>query len=189
MDLLDVSRAVYSGLAVWPGSHNHLEVSFAKAMVAGDSCNVTRLCMGMHTGTHLDAPRHYLQEGKTIDEYPLDRFQGKCQVVDCASCGPLISRQILEERVSTSETDAVWIYTGTCPPSSQKFIPNFASLSLDAAEFLCERGLQMVGIDTYSVEAFHSVEHPVHKTLLGSDVLILENLLLDGVAPGLYGFF
>lgn len=146
-------------------------------------CNMHRLILGTHTGSHIDAPFHFLQTGKTIDQYPLFRFIEPAQVVEVRGkeIGPDslegVDREVGAVLFKTSNSRLMELGT---------FSRDYVSLTPEAAEALIQRGVRLVGIDYISIEKFGASDFRVHKRLLQEDVLILEGLNLKDVPSGRY---
>jgi arylformamidase len=187
MKLYDVSVSIVKGMPVWPTDPG-VSIKLASSLAKGDSANVTRIEMGAHTGTHMDAPRHFERRGKGIDSLPLDVLIGRCRVLDFRKCRGHITRAMLErcdlkgvKRVLFKTTNSsLW------KREKHKFNTDFVALAADGAEYLVLRGVKLVGVDYLSVEPFGSKEHPVHHTLLRAKVVVIEGLNLSRVRAGDY---
>jgi arylformamidase len=154
----------------------------------GDPCNVSRWQIGAHTGTHCDAPFHFIDDGKGIDEVPVDRFIGPCLVVEV---NPKINieREDLE-KINFKRHKRILFKTRNSnhwKNNNMTFDENFVAVGITGAEYLVEKKMELVGVDYLSVESFHAeFEHPVHKKLLGKNVVVLEGLNLSAIKPGEY---
>ena len=144
------------------------------------------LNFGAHTGTHVDAPAHFIEGAAKIESLPLEVLIGEAQVIEVpddvqvidkefvtAQCSPAIPRVLFKTRNS-----AFW--------SEPEFHTDFAYLDLEAAQSLVEQGIKLVGIDYLSIEKFGSPKHETHLALLSHDVVILEGLNLTDVPAGNY---
>jgi arylformamidase len=184
MRVIDISVPNGPGQHVYPGDPPP-RVEQAKAIRQGDVCNVSLLTMGSHTGTHVDAPHHFIDGAPRLGEVPLDRMVGAALVADlrgraavdaAALAGAELRRgDILLCRTDNSERWAA--------PDFQR---DFTYLTLDAAALLVERGVRAVGIDYLSIEQFGSSDFAVHHRLLGAGVFVIEGLDLRAVEPGRY---
>lgn len=155
------------------------------ATVEADGMQVTKLNMGVHIGTHIDAPRHFIAGGKTIEELSLDKLYGPCLLVDYPYGGSFITADELRQLDWQGVERVVFRTQNSKLPISGEFRPDFVSISPDAAEFLVAKGIKLVGIDYISVEAFGAEPgFPVHKTLLGAEVVVVEWLKLKDLPPG-----
>jgi len=181
----DISLPLDSDLATWPGSPGVLTTS-RMSIERGDAANVTQLSMDVHSGTHVDAPCHFIDTGQSIDELGLDPFVGPAVVLDT---GPAkeIDGAVLDAAAIPPDTKRLLLRTvNSSQPARAPFREDYAALTLDGAEWLVDaRDLELVGIDYLSIQRY--TEPPdVHQTLLGSGLAILEGLDLRGVAPGAY---
>jgi arylformamidase len=141
--------------------------------------------MGSHTGTHVDAPYHFVEGGKTLHEIPLDAFVGAATVFEIRNVRA-ISRSNLET-LTWDGVERVLFKTDNSEKWAEPvFHKDFVALEPDAAQFLVERGIRLVGIDYLSIDPFGSLEHPSHFILLKKNVVIVEGLDLRQVAPGRY---
>lgn len=187
MTLYDVSLPISDELPIWPGDPG-ISMTLSSSLARGDAANVTRLTMGVHTGTHIDAPSHFEPDGIGIDGLPLNILIGPCRLFDMSAVKERIDRMALETidlsgvtRVLFKTTNSQWWQSG-----EKRFQETFIYLSQDGASYLVERGLQLVGVDYLSVEKFRSPDHKTHHTLLRHKVIIIEGLNLSGVPAGDY---
>lgn len=154
-----------------------------------DGVRETTIELSSHAGTHVDAPSHFLKEGKTIDELLLDRIIGKCVVLDMTICSERITRDCLAEHDDQIEEGSIVLLrtTNSDLSSTNKFNPHFIYLEVSGASYLAEKKVKAVGVDYLGVE--HSQPgHPTHETLMNGDVTIIEGLRLGHVQPGTYFF-
>ena len=139
----------------------------------------TLLTLGSHTGTHMDAPAHMLREGKTLDQFPADKYTGTAYVLDCSDlAGKEIPKARLQLHAAEIEAaDFLLFYTGWDRywGSAEYFSP-FPTLSLEAAEYLASVPLKGVGTDAISIDPMDTTDYPVHKLLLGAGFVNTENL-------------
>lgn len=183
-DLIDVSVPLREGMPVWPGD-TPFGISRVSDMARGDHNNLSQLCLGAHTGTHVDAPAHFLADGATIDTMPLDALVGECRVLaieaqDAIPADELRAHDIGEgERVLLkTRNSALW--------ADDTFHEDFVHLSTGAAEYLAEVRPRCLGVDYLSVGGYHSNGTAVHRALLGAGVWLIEGLDLSAVMPGRY---
>jgi arylformamidase len=141
--------------------------------------------MGTHTGTHIDAPRHFLPEAEGIESLRPDVLIGRCTVLDVrglGNVGPEHLRPALE-----SGATRILLRTGTIEKQTEEgFSKEFPGVTAEGAAAMIEAGVRLVGIDTMSVEVYHAPGAPTHHALLGARVVVIENLMLAGVAAGEY---
>jgi arylformamidase len=187
MKIHDISVLVHNGIPTWPGDPK-FSMSLASSIAKGGVVNLTRLDMGAHTGTHMDAPFHFYRDGSGIDELPLDALIGKCRVFDLTGITSHISAATLETCDLKGVTRALFKTRNSqhWANNDSEFDKNFLALTDDAATYLVHHGVKLVGVDYLSVEAYGSKAHPVHDTLLGADVVVIEGLNLSDVSAGDY---
>lgn len=182
---IDVTWKIHQNLPVWPGENQ--PVLDRVSTVEVDGVQGTRLAFGAHTGTHIDAPRHFIAGGATIDEIPLDVLIGPCLLVDYQGEGPLIEATDLEKTNWDGVKRVIFRTRSAFFSMDGDFRPDYVGLSVEAAEFLVAKGVKLVGIDYLSVERFEPrSDFPVHKALLGAGVVVIEGLKLKDLAPGNY---
>ena len=154
-----------------------------------DGARETALHVSSHTGTHIDAPSHFLRDGKTIDEMPLTHFMGDCVVLDMTTCAERITRDCLiaHEKDIVEGGIVLLRTTNSDLAATDKFSPHFVYLEASGAIYLAEKKIKAVGIDYLGIE--HSQPgHPTHENLMHADVAIIEGLRLGNVQKGNYFF-
>ncbi len=187
MKLYDVTVPVFEGMPTWPKDPG-VSISLSRSIRRGDEANVTQLQMGAHTGTHTDAPIHFEPNGYGIDQIPLDVLIGPCRVFDL--CG--IAGQIDAAAVAKCDLQGVTRALFKTQNSEhwargdRDFDPHYRGIVEDGAKLLVQRGIRLVGVDYLSVEPYGSKQHPVHHTLLGASIAIIEGLDLSQVPEGDY---
>lgn len=180
MPIYDISVPLSAELPVYPGDPL-IEIRDSLTLANGDAANVSSLNFGAHTGTHVDAPAHFIEGTKKVELLALDVLIGEAEVIEV----PADKRVIDEEFVNTSST-RVLFKTRNSGLWSRDFKTDFTYLDLPAAKKLIENGVKLVGIDYLSIEQFGSKEHEVHRALLSHEVIILEGLNLTDVPAGKY---
>jgi arylformamidase len=183
--LYDVSVPLTAATPVWPGDPP-VRVSSVSRIEDGDECNVCAVSLSCHAGTHVDVPWHFDPHGKRLDDVPLESWLGPCYVADLSAVPISITAADLDQARIPSDVTRLLLRTREPLPDAGSFSEQFAGLTPDAADWVLARGIHLVGIDTPSIEPFHSPGEPVHKLLLGHDVLIIESLELSQVAVGRY---
>jgi arylformamidase len=178
--LIDVTQRISARLPVWPGDPpvHVAAVSDGLPMVSG-------LSMSCHAGTHVDAPAHFVPEGAGVDALPLDVLIGPAWVAHFAGRGPLTAQVFAGAAIPTG-TVRLLIRSTNSDRVVDAFDPDFVALAPDAAAWLLAHGVRLVGIDGPSIEAYDAPGDPIHRVLLAAGVIIVENLVLAGVAPGAY---
>lgn len=153
----------------------------------GDAYTVSWLEMGAHTGTHVDAPAHFVRGGKTVEQLNLGVLMGPARVVEMLGVDREITRRDLASASIPTGTERILFRTKNSSLWSLRgFQKVYAGLAADGADWLVERGVRLVGIDYLSVEPFGSTDYAAHHILLDAGVVIVEGVNLDGVAEGVY---
>jgi arylformamidase len=178
----DIAPPITEKLAVWPGDAP-MSREVLMDMARGDNITLSTLRATTHLGAHADGPNHYGKDAPAIDERGLDYYLGPCQVIRVGIArATRITLAMLRGEVTTSR---VLFTTGTYP-DPENWNTDFAALSVDLIDFLHERGVITVGIDTPSVDLFESKDLPAHKAILRCNMSILEGLVLKDVPEGIY---
>jgi arylformamidase len=179
--IFDVTLPLRQGMVVWPGDP---DVTIERSEEGGFF--VSRLCMGTHSGTHIDPPKHIDQGKPGADSLPLDVLLGGSYLADMSGAdrvtaagleGAGIPRKV--RRLLLKTDNSSWL------GRERSFRRDFVALSEDAAEWIISRGIELVGIDGYSIEPYDG-SGAVHHLLLEAGVVVLENLLLKDVPDGWY---
>ena len=160
----------------------------AKKIEEGEEDNLSQLKMGVHTGTHLDAPYHFVHDGKKIDEIPLDTFYGTCQVIQLGDEVDLITARELAKTKIDKKIPRILFKTRNSREWLQQnpvFNKDFVGISVDGAELLVEMGMKLVGLDYLSVAPFNSGK-PVHDVFLKAGLVLLEGADLSRIKPEKY---
>ncbi len=184
--LIDISVPIQPGMPLWPDSEP-LEVRQLARLSDGDIANITGLYTGSHTGTHIDAPLHFIDGGKTTEEIPLETLVGTCQVLDMRGKRHISAEDLVEAGIFP-HVDKLLFKTDNSRLWAQPTHPfhhDFCALTLDAAEWVVEQKIRLVGIDYLSIQRFHD-PFDTHVELLRSEVVILEGLDLRFVEPNIY---
>jgi arylformamidase len=186
--LLDVSVLLAEGVATYPGNPP-FELQPVKRIASGASSNVSKLVMGTHTGTHVDAPRHFFDDRPGVDALPLDLLIGRTRVIDMPHRGGITDAHLaaagLREDLRVllrTPNSALW-------NSAEGFRQDYTYLSEAGARFLVAQGVKVVGVDYLSVEQFKKAGAPAHHALLGNGVVIIEGLNLSEAEAGLYEMY
>jgi arylformamidase len=182
--VIDISVSNRPGMHVYPGDPP-LVVEAVRRTARGDVCNLSRLSMGSHTGTHVDAPYHFLAAGPPLGGVPLDRMVGEAVVADLRGRAVLDASALRD--VPAGDGDILLCRTDNSALwAAPEFQRDFVHLTEDAAVDLVERGVRAFGLDYLSIERFGSTAFPVHHRLLGAGVFVIEGLDLSDVEPGRY---
>jgi arylformamidase len=176
MKWYDVSRPLSMDMLVFPGD---IHPTFHQEKPG--EYRISDLHLSSHTGTHIDAPTHYLEAGDSIDTVPFDNLIGRCRVVDVSSAGSTITKTDLAGKIDGAER----LLLKTTFSGRDFFEENYPCLSQDAAEFVTSCQIRCIGIDSPSIESFEC-DGSVHRELLGARCLIIELLDLSEIGPGEY---
>ena len=183
----DISVPVVDQGLVYPGNPE-IRISPASEVSRGASSNLSLLSFGSHTGTHVDAPKHFFDAGSTVDRLPLNALIGPAQVIAYPDTVMSVTADHLRE-CRLDGVERVLIRTRNSGfVREREFHADFTYLAPDGAEYLSSIGTKLVGVDYLSVEQFHSGHHKTHRTLLERGIVIVEGLDLSEVTPGEYAF-
>jgi arylformamidase len=190
MKIHDISVPVSPSLPVWPGDPA-VVLEKVSSMDAGAHDNVSRLACGVHTGTHVDAPHHFMNDHRTVEMLALDVLVGPALVVELPLDARLVTADVLEQAAIPAGTERVLLKTANSQlwaRGENAFFTDFVGVSEDGAEWLVSHAIKLVGIDYLSVAPFHQ-SIPTHRALLGAGVIVVEGLDLSAISPGSYGLY
>ncbi len=185
LGIYDVSLPVVDAGLTYPGNppiHIELQQSIAK----GAGANVSALSFGSHTGTHVDAPKHFFDDGAGVDTLPLDVLMGPAVLIEIPSDVMAVGEKELRLHELTGHTRVLIKTRNSGFIRDPEFVRDYTYLAPDGAAYLVSLGVRLVGVDYLSVEQFHSGHHQTHRTLLGRGVVIIEGLDLAVPAAGPY---
>lgn len=182
---IDVSVPLYTGMAHWP-DNPPVVIDRQLDMARGDVCTVSRLSFGAHTGTHMDAPAHFIPGGSGIDEMPLAAGVGPARVVAIRDAAAITAEELRQHAIQPGERLLFKTRNSERCWRTDEFIEDFVYIAQDAARYLAERQVQTVGVDYLSVGGFFRDGPETHGALLGAGIWIIEGLNLFGVEPGDY---
>jgi arylformamidase len=155
-------------------------------MDRGGSSNVGMISMSTHTGTHMDAPRHMLRGGKSLDALPLEATIGPARVVEIRDRESIKAAELLKHGIRRGERILFKTYGSARRWQKPEFDPEYVYITAEAARFLASRGVRTVGVDYLSVGGYREGTHETHEILLEAGIWIIEGLNLSGVEPGRY---
>jgi arylformamidase len=189
MRIYDISLLISPNMPVWPGDPN-LVLERVEKMEDGSHCNVSHLGLSVHTGTHVDAPYHFLAKGKTVESLSLSHLTGRVYVTYLPNAQQ-ITAEVLEKAEIPPRTRRILFKTRNSEIWARRdmaFQTDFVAISPDGADYLVNRGLKLVGVDYLSVAPYgQSVD--THRTLLAAGVVVVEGLDLSQVPPGRYTLY
>jgi arylformamidase len=187
MPIYDVTVPVSNELPTWP-SDPGVEITDYRSFVAGDGVNVSMLNLGAHTGTHVDAPAHFIEGAAKVESLPLDALIGEAAVIEVPEEFHAIDEEFVQKHYERG-TERVLFKTRNSAfwsEANPQFHTDFTYLDLPAAKWLAEQGVKLVGIDYLSIEKYASEKHETHLALLSHGIVILEGLNLTGIVAGKY---
>lgn len=179
---IDITQPLTNDIAHWPEDEPFRYETTVTIEQSG-SVNIGRITSSTHIGTHVDAPFHFLNDGKRIIDMDIERYIGACKVVDVSSYS-VIDEATLRE-VITTETERLLIKT-SLPNDPKQFPIDVPAITADGAAYIASIGVKLVGVDVPSVDPLDSKELTGHHALHKHDIYILENVMLDDVETGNY---
>lgn len=189
MRMYDISLTLSESIPTWPGDRG-AEFKKLLELSKGEMANVTAIKMSAHTGTHVDAPCHFLKDGYSVEKLSLEVLIGKAVVVDALDA-KLITKEVLEEINIPSNTERLLIKTRNSEQwenGATEFIEDYVAISADGAEYLVEQGVKLIGVDYLSVAPFDRLV-ATHQILLKAEVVVLEGINLTEISPGIYTLY
>lgn len=183
--LYDISVPVRSGGLIYPGNPA-ISIEAQQDISQGAGANVSRISFGSHTGTHVDAARHFIDNGRTVDCIALDRLVGRAILIAVADDVMAIGVRELEQHDLRGHKRVLIRSRNSGFLLGPDFVRDYTYLAPGGAAYLVSLGVELVGVDYLSIEQFHSGHHRTHRTLLERDVVIVEGLDLSEPSPGEY---
>jgi arylformamidase len=182
MKTYDVTWPISPTMSVWPGDPP-VVLERVASMDRGDRLNLSQLACTVHVGTHVDAPLHFIADGTDVTSLSLDVLIGPARVIELADIAAITAGSLAQ--LELSGVKRLLFKTSNASLPRTKFIQDFVAVADDAARWIVEQGVQLVGVDYLSVEQFGG-SGTVHRTLLGAGVIVIEGLDLHDVPPGDY---
>ena len=190
MKIHDLTLTVRPGMVVWPGDPQ-VELYRIGKIEDGANANVSVVHMGVHTGTHVDSPYHFLQEGKAVDTLPLEVLIGPVVVVELGEDVQQVDRTVVEANLVRGKNERVLFKTRNSrywEEEESGFQPDFAGITEDGAQALAEMEVKLVGIDYLSIAPYKK-SRPTHEVLLKANMVVIEGLNLSEVSGGEYTLY
>lgn len=184
MKIIDITHYIKDGMIVYPNNAGVSIEPFAKISEEASS-NLSKVTLGTHTGTHVDAPLHVFEGKKKLEELSLESFIGNCRVVDASHRGPGELVEI-EDLGEVKEGERILVKTSNSERGIEEFYEDFVALSGDAADFLASKNITLFGIDYLSIKQRGSSDNRAHTALLEKEIPIIEGLNLKDVEAGEY---
>jgi arylformamidase len=188
MKIYDVTIAVSETVPTFPGDPK-VKFDVCAALANGDPANVSQVCFGVHTATHVDAPNHFIEGTWRVDELDLDKLIGKCLVIELGQSEMAVTARHVENLQNVERVLFKTRNSDFWNEPEKGFRQDFTYIEPEAARVLVEKGVKLVGIDYLSVEKFGAKSFDTHITLLEKEVVIIEGLDLREVPAGEYEMF
>ncbi len=188
--ILDISIEISPQTVLWENDPR-INIESVQKIKEGAEFGVTRLEMGVHNGSHIDAPSHFIEKGKSVDQIPLEVLVGPAQVIEIDDSIHQITAQVLKNAKITISIKKVLLKTRNSKywhTKSNEFKRDFAGIVSNGAEYLVRSGIELVGIDYLSISPFDDLYEP-HRILLRNGVVILEAIDLSAVESGVYDLY
>jgi arylformamidase len=185
--VLDISVLLGSGMPAWPGGEG-FKLERTRSIGSGYHANVSKLTCDVHSGTHIDAPLHFIPGGNATSGIPLDILVGKALVCSL-SADSHITNADMENAGIQDDTERLLLKTRNSrlwKEYGNVFQPDYVALTPGAARWLVERKIKLVGIDYLSIQPYEDKTQETHKILLSAGIVILEGIDLSDVQPGVY---
>jgi len=184
--IIDITVPLTTEMPIWPGCKG-IRITPTMRLEEGDSSNVSRLDFNLHTGTHVDAPRHFLQNGTTVEQLPLDVLVGPSFVAHLPDATDVTPRNLtdlnlpsgIERLLLRTRNSELWA------AKTIEFREDFVALTHEAAQWIVDKGISLIGVDYLSVQRYGD-DSRTHQILLTADTVVLEGLNLSSVKTGFY---
>ena len=182
---IDISVPLHKGMAHWP-DNPPFEIERVLDQKRGDVATVSKISLGVHTGTHMDAPLHFFEDGISIDQMPLTATIGQARVIEIHDPESIKPAELEQHNIQKDERILFKTRNSTQNWQTDEFVKDFVYISHEAAEYLAKIQIQTVGMDYLSVGGFYKDGPETHRALLGAHIWIIEGLNLSAVQPGNY---
>lgn len=183
----DVSVSLRDGMVTWPGDPE-CHIKRVNRMEDGAVCNLTHLSMSAHTGTHMDAPRHFIAEGITMEQMPFEAVIGRCRVfeIECEDQMQITADDLKKLKLSPRQRVLFKTRNSTRSWAMNEFDKDFISIRADAAQYLVDHEIMTVGVDYLSIGGHGKDVVETHQIMLGAGIWVIEGLNLAQIKPGYY---
>jgi arylformamidase len=185
MKIFDVTIALSETVPTFPGDPK-VEIDLCNAIAKGDAANVSQLCFGAHTATHVDAPNHFIEGARRVDQLDLEKLVGNVRVIELSADEMAVEPKHVENLENVERVLFKTRNSQFWNEPEKGFRQDFTYILPEAAKILVEKGIKLVGIDYLSVEKFGSADFATHITLLEKEVVIIEGLDLREITAGDY---
>jgi arylformamidase len=190
MTIYDITLTISPDMPVWPGDPA-VELKQVSFIDKGANANVSHLSFGVHTGTHVDAPHHFLNDHNTVDQLPLELLTGPCYVMQFPDDVDFITAEVLERTPLPAGTTRLLFGTRNShywAQNEKTFQTDFVGVTEDGAHWLVEHSIKLIGVDYLSVAPYKQ-SRPTHVALLAAGMVIVEGLNLSQVPRGFYDLY
>jgi len=175
---IDITVPLKEGMAIWPGDVT-IKIERRRSMDRGDAANNSAISLGVHTGTHMDAPKHFIKDGRSIDKLPLETSVGPARVIEIKDKISIKPEELKQHNIKKGER--ILFKTVNSPRCWQTdaFVNDFVFVTRDAAQFLVDAGVILVGVDYLSVgspmDPEKAMRPDTHQILLGAGLYLIED--------------
>lgn len=193
MKIFDISIPISRGMVVWPGDP-YPAIRKVSEIKRGDDANVSEISMSVHSGTHIDSPNHFIDNGKTVEQIPLEKLVGDVLIMEFKDETSVINKEALKDHPQLKALLVVKKVLLKTSNSSrlllkqENFSREYVGIDKSGAQFLANLNLDLIGLDYLSVASFQETEEP-HQILLKNEIVLLEGINLHEVPPGYYKLF
>ena len=184
-DWIDVSLPVRDGMVHWPGD-TPFERKMSLRIADGDLVNLSQITGSAHTGTHMDAPLHFIPNARSIDSMPLSATIGRARVIGIEDPEAIQVSELVRHKIAQGERILFRTVNSGRAWKTDSFEEDYVYINPEAAVYLAGIGIQTVGVDYLSVGGFHFGNAETHRALLGAGIWVIEGLNLEDVEPGDY---
>jgi len=181
----DVSVPLRDGMVQWPGDPV-CQIKRVNRMEDGAVCNLTHISMSVHTGTHMDAPRHFIADGITMEQMPFEPVIGRCRVFELECEDQITVDDLKKLKFSPKQRVLFKTRNSTRSWAMDEFDKDFISIRKDAAQYLVDQGVVTVGVDYMSIGGYGKDVVETHQIMLGAGIWVIEGLNLSEIKPGYY---
>jgi arylformamidase len=186
---IDVTVPLKEGMAIWPGDVT-IKIERRRSMDRGDAANNSAISLGVHTGTHMDAPKHFIKDGKSIDKLPLETSVGPARVIEIKDKISIKPEELKQHNIKKGERILFKTVNSLRCWQTDAFVNDFVFVTRDAAQFLVDAGVILVGVDYLSVgspmDPEKAMRPDTHQILLGAGLYLIEGLNLTAAKAGDY---
>jgi arylformamidase len=185
MRYIDITKPITENMPAWPGQPE-IEIFKVESIAKGDVANVTAFKMSGHTGTHIDACNHFLENAEAVHELPLEATVGKARVIEIKDKESITVKELKPYNIKKGERILFKTLNSQKEWENMPFIEDYVYISTEAAEYLAEKQIFTVGVDYLSVGGYEKNTEEVHKALFKGGIRIIEGLDLKNAPPGEY---